>query len=73
MAVSCVVDSCLLVPPTYPTALPYLFVPALPSGTLGKSTTLPAYPKDIISNPNQPRHHGNMLFFWVHQEKGGWL
>jgi hypothetical protein len=58
MAVSCIVDSCLLTSPTRPTALPYLFDPALPSGTLGKSTTLPAYLKDIISNPNQPRHHG---------------
>ena len=58
MAVSCIVDSCLLVPPTRPTALPYLFDPALPSSTLGKSTTLPIYLNDIISNPNQPWHHG---------------
>jgi len=68
MAVSCIVDSCLLVPPTCPTAPPYIFDPALPSGTLGKSTTLPAYLKNIISNPNQPRHHGITPFtsvFWV--------
>ena len=68
MAISCIVDSCLLVPPICPTAPPYLFDPALPSSTLGKSTSLPAYLKDIISNPNQPRHHGITPFtpfFWV--------
>jgi hypothetical protein len=42
-----------------------LYTPALPSGTLGKPTTLPVYPKVSITNPNQPRHHGNTLFFWV--------
>jgi hypothetical protein len=63
MAVSCIVDSCLLVPPTRPTAPPYLFDPALPSGTLGKSTITPAHLKDPITNPNQPRHHGEVLFF----------
>ena len=38
---------------TYPT-LPGIppAHPALPSGTLGKPTTLPAYPKDHITNPN---------------------
>jgi len=40
-----------------------LYNPALPSGTLGISTILPAYPKDPITNPNQPRLHGNTLFF----------
>ena len=37
--------------------------PALPSGTLSMCTTPPAYSEDHITNPNQPRHHGNTLFF----------
>ena len=51
---------------TYP-ALPEIppAHPALPSGILGKPTTLPAYPKDHIINPNQPRHNGRALFFGV--------
>ena len=68
MAVSCIVDGCLLVPPTRPTAPPYLLNPALPSGTLGKSVTLPAHPKNPITDPNHPRLHGRTLFFtlfWV--------
>jgi hypothetical protein len=73
MAVSCIVDSYLLVPPTRPTAPPYLFDPALLSGTLGKSTTLPAYPKDIISNPNQFRHHGKGPFFLGGGEYPVWI
>ena len=40
-----------------------LYTPALPSGTLGISSTLPAHPKDSITNPNQPQHHGNTLFY----------
>ena len=32
--------------------------PALPSGTLGIPTTLPAHLKDEISNPTPPRHPG---------------
>ena len=32
--------------------------PALPSGTLGISNTLPAHPKDPICHPNKPRLHG---------------
>ena len=49
---------------TYPT-LPGIppAHPALPSGTLGKPTTLPAYPKDHITNSNQPQHNGRALFF----------
>jgi hypothetical protein len=39
--------------------------PALPSGTLGMCTILPAQPKYPITNPDQPRHHGNTPFFWV--------
>jgi hypothetical protein len=39
--------------------------PALPSGTLGICTTLPAYSEDHITNPNQPRHPGHILFFWL--------
>ena len=39
--------------------------PALSSGTLGIPTTLPAQSEDPITNPNQPRHHGNTPFFWV--------
>ena len=51
---------------TYP-ALPRIppAQPALPSGTLGMCTTLPAYSKDHITNPNQPRHNGKTLFFWL--------
>ena len=51
---------------TYP-ALPGIppAQPALPSGTLGICTTLPAYSKDHITNPNQPRHYGNTFKFWV--------
>ena len=37
--------------------------PALPSSTLSMCTTLPAYSKDHITNPNQPRHNGKTLFF----------
>ena len=69
MAVSCIVDSCLLVPPTRPTALPYLLDPALPSGTLGKSITLPADPKDPNIDPNHPRLHGKTPFFTIF----GWM
>ena len=68
MAVSCIVDSCLPVPPTRPTAPPHLLDPALPSGTLSKAMTLPAHPKDSITNLNHPRLHGRTLFFtffWV--------
>jgi len=45
-----------------------LHIPALPSGTLGKSTTLPAHPKNRITDPKHPRLHGRTLFFtffWV--------
>jgi len=45
-----------------------LHIPALPSGTLGKSTILPAHLKIRISDPNHPRLHGRTLFFtcfWV--------
>lgn len=45
-----------------------LHTPALPSGTLGISTTLPANPKDPVGHPNQPRHSGSTLLFedfWV--------
>ena len=51
---------------TYP-ALPRIppAQPALPSGTLGICTTLPAYSKDHITNPNQPRHHGKTPVFWL--------
>ena len=55
----------LLMPPT-PAQQPRPIVhPALPSGTLGISSTLPAHPRDPITNPNQPRHHSDTLFFWV--------
>jgi len=40
-----------------------LYTPALPSGTLGKSTIIPAHPKNPITNPNHPRLHGRTLFF----------
>jgi len=51
---------------TYP-ALPGIppAQPALSSGTLGMYTTLPAYSKDHITNPNQPRHYGKNFKFWV--------
>ena len=39
--------------------------PVLPSGTLGKSTTLRAHPKDPIFDPNHPQHHGRTLFFTI--------
>src|SRR6266700_2715620 len=42
--------------------------PALPSGTLGRLTNLPAHPKDPITNHNQPWHPGSttiFLFFWL--------
>jgi hypothetical protein len=55
----------LLVPPTPAQQPRPLHYPALSSGTLGISIDLPAYPKDPITHPNQPRHHGNTLFFWV--------
>jgi len=29
------------------------------------STTLPAHPKNPITNPNHHRHHGRMAFFWL--------
>ena len=37
--------------------------PTLSSGTLGKPTTLPTYPENPITNPDQPWHHGKTLFF----------
>ena len=39
--------------------------PALPSGTLGRLSNLPAHPKDPITNPNQPWHPGSATFFTV--------
>jgi hypothetical protein len=45
-----------------------LHIPALSSGTLGKSTTLPAHAKNRITDPKHPRLHGRTLFFtffWV--------
>ena len=50
-------------PPNSPTLL---HTPALPSGTLGIPTTLPAHPKDEISNPTPPQHpskHPVLLVF----------
>ena len=47
-------------PPNSPALL---YTPALPSGTLGISFILPAHPKDPITNPNQPWHHGDTLFY----------
>ena len=57
-AVSHVVDTCLQCHQSRPTVLYLPLYPALPSGTLGRSTTLPADPKDHISHPNQPRLPG---------------
>src|SRR6267378_3962107 len=42
--------------------------PALPSGTLGRLTNLPAHPKDPITNHNQPWHPGSttiLFYFWL--------
>ena len=51
---------------TYP-ALPEIppAHPALPFGTLGNCTILPAQPKYPITNPNQPWHNGKGPFFGV--------
>jgi hypothetical protein len=49
-----------------------LYTPALPSGILGIPTTLPAQQKGPITNPNQPRHHGNTLFFLAGGEFRVW-
>jgi len=57
--------SIYLCPQPLPNSPAILYAPALPSGTLGKSTTLPAQIKDPITNPNQPRHHGSTRFFWL--------
>jgi hypothetical protein len=64
-ATSGIVYMYLLVPPTPAEQSCPIIQPALPSGTLGISTTPPAEPKDPITNPNQPRHHGKSPFFWV--------
>ena len=61
-AVSHVVDTCLQCHQSRPTVLHLSTYPALPSGTLGRSTTLPAHPRDPITNPGVPRHHGRTLF-----------
>ena len=56
---------CLLVSPA-PTQQPaLLYTPALLSGTLGISTTLPAYPQDHICKPDLFRQNGKTLFFWL--------
>jgi hypothetical protein len=39
--------------------------PALPSGTLGMCTILPAQPKDHICDPKQPRQPRQGFFFWL--------
>ena len=39
--------------------------PALPSGTLGRLSNLPAHPKDPITNPNQPWHPSSATVFTV--------
>src|SRR6267378_7054717 len=41
---------------------------ALPSGTLGKLTNLPAHPKEPITNHHQPWHPGSttiLFYFWL--------
>jgi len=43
--------------------MPLLHYPALLYGTLSIPIDLPAYPKDPITNSNQPWHQGNTLFF----------
>jgi hypothetical protein len=67
-ATSGIVYMYLLVPPTpaqQPRPILLLYTPALPSGSLGMSTTLPAHLKNPITNPNHHRHHGRMAFFWL--------
>jgi hypothetical protein len=64
-ATSGIVYMYLLVPLPLLNSPAPLRYPALSSGTLGISTILPAHPKNPITNPNQPRHHGNIVFFWV--------
>ena len=60
-ATSGIVYIYLLVPPTPPHPLHY---PALLSGTLGILTNPTCHPrKDPITNPNQPWHNSNSLFF----------
>jgi len=65
-ATSGIVVIYLLVPPTPCSTPTLLHTPALPSGTLSISNTLPAHPKDPICHPNEPRlsgiHHGLLCF-----------
>jgi len=61
--ISGIVYTYLLVPPTPAQQPRPITHPALSSGTLGISTNSPAHPKDPITNPNQPRHNGKVLFF----------
>ena len=62
-ATSGIVDIYLLASPTRTQQPCPTTHPALPSGTPGISTTPPAHPKDPITNLNQPRHNGKVLFF----------
>jgi hypothetical protein len=65
-ATSGIVVIYLLVPPTPAHTPALLHTPALSSGTLGISNTLPAHPKDAICHPNEPRlpgiHPGLLCF-----------
>ena len=61
---------CLPTPAQQPALL---YTPALSSGTPGISTILPAQPKDHITNPNQPRHHGNTSLFLGGGEYPVWI
>jgi hypothetical protein len=57
-ATSGIVVIYLLVSPTPAQKPALLHTPALPSGTLGISNTLPAHPKYDICHPNEPRLPG---------------
>jgi hypothetical protein len=64
-ATSGIVDIYLLAPPSSPAAPSY---PALPSGSLGISSILPAHPKNVLVIQMSPGTHGSMVvfaFFWV--------
>src|SRR6266567_7469131 len=59
-AVSHIVDTCLHAPSTTQQCLPPRPYPALLSGTLGRSSNLPAHLKDLFVILTSPGTHGSL-------------
>jgi hypothetical protein len=68
MAVSCIVDGCLVASPTLPNSPAPLYTPALSSSTLGKLFTYLLTQKTllvILTNPSTPANTLIYTVFWL--------